>query len=393
MGDQTTFDAIVVGGGPAGSAAAYEIANAGKTVLLVEKKSFPRDKPCGGGLTVKTLKLYPFSIGEVIERATNELLIGRGLDRVELFDAPSTVCTFAVRSKLDRFCLDRAIDAGAEFEVASISDISQSESGVTLTLQGSRRVEAKYLIGADGATSQVRRECFPTLPNRRGFALEGLLPYSKLPSQPKAEFDFGWIKGGYGWVFPKGDHANVGIYTHDEDVKLSKDQLFDYSNRRLGNAELENVIGGAIPFGGARYRPQGRIVLAGDAAGMAEPLLGEGIHNAVKSGQAAGRAVIMALRSQRSFAAGYSLGLIDIRLDLERCHRAAEQFFYPQVDGMGYGALKFPITKMALMRGFAAGKTLYEITNTFFLAPLYPTCFPDSLRDFELKNASSVLGE
>lgn len=393
MGKNATFDAIVVGGGPAGSAAAFEIATAGKTVLLVEKRSFPRDKPCGGGLTVKTLKLYPFSVGEVIERATTELLIGRGLDRVEVFEGPSTVCAFSVRSRLDKFCLDRAIESGAEFKISPISDISQSNDGVSLTLGGTERVEAKFLIGADGATSQVRRECFPNLSTRRGFALEGLLPYSKLPSQPKAEFDFGWIKGGYGWVFPKGDHANVGIYTHDEDVKLSKDQLFDYSSRRLGNAELENVIGGAIPFGGAKYRPQGRIALAGDAAGMAEPLLGEGIHNAVKSGQAAGRAVVTALRSQRSFTAAYSLGLIDIRLDLERCHRAAEQFFYPQVDGMGYGALKFPITKMALMRGFAAGKTLYEITNTFFMAPLYPTCFPDSLRDFELRNASSVLGE
>ena len=380
---QTDFDVIVVGAGPSGTAAAFRLKRFGYQVLLLDKQQFPRVKPCGGGISIKALNLMPWSVAPVIERAVKKLGMGvssRATERYEVFEAQGYVCTFAVREAFDNFNFGKAVEAGVEFEHSSeLSEIDERGDFVRATL-GNKTITARYLIGADGANSTVRRLLSAGRWFYRGFAMEGLVSYADVGAEPLAAFFFGKVANGYGWLFPKGDHINVGLYTWDNTVTLSKEQLRAYSIDRIESDKLERIIGFPIGFGGRNYvQNRERIILVGDAAGFAEPLLGEGIHNALKSGQAAASAII-AFDDGRSSSLrlAYKKELGPIHNDLARCENL-KSFFYGNLAGIGYGALRFPVSKIALMRGFAAGKTMYELTNTFFLSPLFRPAQPPAL--------------
>jgi len=383
---QTDFDVIVVGAGPSGTTAAFRLKRFGYRVLLLDKQQFPRVKPCGGGISIKALNLMPWSVAPVIERAVKKLGMGvtsPATERFEVFEAEGHVCAFAVREAFDRFNFEKPIVAGVEFEhTAELSGIDERSDFVRAIL-GNKTITARYLIGADGANSTVRRLLGAGRWFYRGFALEGSVAYSDVPTEPLAEFFFGKVENGYGWLFPKGDHVNVGIYTWDDTVTLSKEQLRAYSLDRIDTERLEHIVGFPIGFGGRNYvQNRERVILVGDAAGFAEPLLGEGIYNALKSGQAAASA-IMAFDDGRSSSLrlAYKKELDPIYNDLTRCEDLKD-FFYANLDGIGYGVLNFPVSKTALMRGFAAGRTMYELTNTFFLSPFFEPAQPPGLREF-----------
>ena len=369
------FDAIVVGAGPAGTAAAYDLHCAGHRVLLVDRRSFPRMKPCGGGITIKTLKRLRWAVTPVLETATRRLRMGvSGVARPRqaVFEAGSDVCTFAVRAAFDAYNLDRVVEAGVQFQrVDGISSIAVDGHGVRAAF-GDRTVSAKYLVGADGANSTVRRLTGPAPWFRRGFAIEGLVPNAAIGEPPIAQFLFGQVRHGYGWLFPKRDHVNAGIYTWDDAVTLGKDQLTAYVRDRLGVDAVDHMVGFPIGFG-AHTAPRGseRIVLVGDAGGFAEPLLGEGIHNAVKSGQAAA-AAIDAVESGRAVRLpdAYRHATAPIRSDLATYERA-KRLFYAGSGAAGFRALGARPVRTAMMRGFAAGLTLDEIVRPFPFSLLY----------------------
>jgi geranylgeranyl reductase family protein len=370
---RTDFDVIVVGAGPSGTAAAYRLKRFGYRVLLVDKQQFPRVKPCGGGISIKALNLIPWSIGPVIERAGKKLGIGvsgANTERFEEFECDGYVCTFAVREKFDQFNFEKTLEIGVEFEqLGELTEIDERRDFVRLAI-GPRMITSRYVIGADGANSSVRRLLNMGSYFYRGFAIEGLVDCALIGAEPTAEFFFGKVQNGYGWLFPKADHINVGLYTWDDRVTLSKEQLRAYALGRIGTDRLNQIVGFPIGFGGQRYvQSRDRVALAGDAAGFAEPLLGEGIYNALKSGQAAASAFI-ALDSGRenSLRRAYNRELGPIFNDLTRCEDL-KRFFYSNLNGIGYGGLSFPVIKTALMRGAAAGKTMYELTDTFFCRP------------------------
>src|SRR5262245_42899756 len=393
------FDVAIVGAGPSGTAAGYQLVRQGLRVLMLDRHTFPRMKPCGGGLTIKALNLMPYSVGPVLEQATNKLGMGvkgeSGRKRFEVFKTEGHVCAFAVRQAFDRFNFERTMAAGATFDqIRNISQIDERQDEVRITADG-RRIAARYLIGADGANSVVRKLATKATWFQRGFAIEGLVPYGLIGREPLAEFFFGYVPNGYGWLFPKGDHVNVGIYTYDDNVSLSKDQLRAYALDRLGTDKLEQIAGYPLGFGGRRYAPASdRVVLVGDAAGFSEPLLGEGIHNALKSGQIAAKAIVsVETRAERDLRSAYRSGLRPVINDVARCDDLARNFFYRNLDGIVFGALSFPISKATLMWGFAAGKTMYEITNTFFLSPFYSVTVPPSLQDYLSRTVASASGQ
>jgi geranylgeranyl reductase family protein len=384
------YDVVIIGAGPAGTAAAHRLATHGLDVLLVDRTAFPRPKPCAGGLTLKSLALLPYSIASVLQRSTSDMTIGLRTGNGEFesqFSNGETICTFAVRQAFDQFNFEEATSIGVDFRIAkAISGISMDEGGVTVHADG-KTIHARYLIGADGANSIVRRLCKTEMPFFRGFALEGIVPYAPSIPAPRAEIYFGVVDHGYGWLFPKGDHFNVGIYTCDANVSLSKSRLRSYSYERLGTERIKHMVGYPIGFGGDRYRPSsGQVVLVGDAGGFAEPLLGEGLHNALKTGQEAAQAIVDIEATglpPRSLAVHFDKRIGHIRTDVRRCRRIAFRLFYPNLVRAGRRALDLPIAKPALLNGFAAGKTMREITNTFLWSALYKPARPQSLVEFE----------
>ncbi len=357
-----TFDAVIVGGGPSGCAAAYDLAGAGLDVLVLDKKEFPRFKPCAGAVTIKALKLLRYSADPVIKEVIYGKVVGLGARRETLLQGSNPICVTTIRTELDEFCLKQTLNQGAGFEVIpGIKKIIEDKNSVTLTDMNGRAYHSKYLIGADGAHSQVRKITGQFRPDSAAIALEGIVPLEKCRFKPNMTFDYGVVRKGYGWLIPKRDHVNVGLYTAiPGKVKITRDQLLDYTEKRIGARDIEHIVGFPIGTGGEYYTPgSSRIFLVGDAAGFAEPLWGEGIHNAIKSGQAGARAVIMAVKSGADAKQEYTAAVYDVKQDIRTCKRLSN-VFYSQLS-ISYALLKNRHIRTAVLEGFAAGMTVSEI--------------------------------
>lgn len=376
------YDVIVVGAGQAGSACAYDLATAGLSVLLLDRREFPRFKACAGGVTTKALHRYRFSIAPVIRQVESDLRISMYLQRETTLKGPAPICAMTVRTELDELCFRQALNAGARFEkIGPIRAVDESADAVSLTLDDGRILRARYLVGADGAHSQVRKLTKTFTPDRTAVAMEGIVQLPAGVPLPVTTFDFGVVGQGYGWLFPKGDHVNVGIYTRrPEEVEFSKDQLRDYVLKRLGvhGEAIEHLVGFPIGTGGELYQPTSeRVLLAGDAAGMAEALLGEGIHNALLTGQMAANAIVLALAGNASARVLYDEYSAIVRGDIDNCRSLAKLFykFLP----ISYGILRHVVAD-TLVNGFASGMTTTGCKRAFFTRkPRYDFTPPMSL--------------
>lgn len=372
--ERMNYDAIVVGAGPAGCAAAYDLAVAGHSVLLLDKVPFPRSKACAGALTIKTLKALRYSIEPVIKGWCTNFIAGRGTDLAQPFHGKHPIAGMTVRSEFDHFCLQKTIAAGAQFRIIPrIREVAEYPDQIVLHTD-SVALTARFLVGADGATSRIRKMTNQFSTIKFGVALEAMAPL-KHTDLHAVEFDFGVIESGYGWIFPKDNHYNVGLYTKFKSAAFSKDALKDYLCKKLGDESLTNFAGCSIGLGGETYTPSSqRILLAGDAAGLTDPLLGEGISNAIKSGQAAASAIHLELSRGVPVLQTFTKELKVIQDDLVAINRWTE-WFYSDLH-QGYQALTLPIVRYALMKGFASGRTFRFIRRFFFLSPFFRAKFP-----------------
>src|ERR1700744_570265 len=145
------WDAIVVGAGPAGCATAYDLAVAGQSVLLVDKKDFPRDKACAGGLTMKAVKALRYSIEPVVRQTVQRVQLEDGRLSSSL-KSRAPICVMTVRSELDEYCLGKTIKAGAHFHrIGALQEIMFSKDAVQLVTDG-ETYRARFLVGAYGSS-------------------------------------------------------------------------------------------------------------------------------------------------------------------------------------------------------------------------------------------------
>ena len=313
----TRADVVVVGAGPGGSTAAYELASAGADVLLLDRARFPRDKPCGGGVLVSAVNLLPFSLDPVTERTITSFRVRyrRGAESEHRYERPLALMT--QRSRLDAYMVEQATDAGADFHDASgVRSVEQQHGTVTIRLAAGDLIEAGALIAADGANGVVRRALgLPRL--RAAVALEGNAARSSAAASGRwtdtVGLELGSMPGGYGWVFPKGDHCNVGVGGFPSAATSLRRELAAY-------ARVESFDPNSLSDLRAHHLPlrdpesalvHGATAFVGDAAGLVDPLSGEGIGNAIRSGQLAAQAV-------REYFDGKSSDLVAYQLAIER---------------------------------------------------------------------------
>ena len=292
-------DVIVVGAGPAGSTAAREIASRGAGVMLLDRARFPRDKPCGGGVTIRTAGLLPFSLDPVIEATvdTAHLRLRDGKEVTRRHTRPMTYMT--QRSRLDHFLVEHAQAAGVEFRDGQpVKQVLRRPDGsYEARLRDGSIHRARVVIGADGANGVVALNLGYESPVESAVALEGNVHYPEgIPERYRSAvvLNLSFVPGGYGWVFPKGDHVNVGVGGWKAQVGTHLRRDLDRFCELYGfdPADVTQLRGHHLPLTrpGSLVAAGGSAVI-GDAAGFVDPLSGEGIHGAVASGIAVAPAV------------------------------------------------------------------------------------------------------
>ena len=286
------FDAIVVGAGPAGSTAAHRLAAAGASVLLLDRARFPRDKPCGGGLTGRAVRQLPCPVDPVVEDEVTRVRLRAGYrgGYERRSDRPLVLLT--QRSRLDAFLAERAAAGGADFRDGVRVD---EVEGTTVRMNG-RRATGEVVLGADGANGVVARSLGLANEIEHGVALEGNAPYDPA-YRGTMLLEFGVVPGGYGWLFPKAEHVNVGVGGWAREGPRLRDHLRRLCDAYgLDPARLTGVRGHRLPM----RRPEavlarGRAALIGDAAGLVDPFSGDGIYEALLSARLAADAALEVL--------------------------------------------------------------------------------------------------
>ena len=304
------YDVIVVGAGPAGSTTARECSSKGLSVLLLDRAEFPRDKPCGGAVTVRAAEELPFDLDPVVERVMLGMYLS--VNRTEGFYRRSKreLAYFTQRRNLDTFLVERATEAGASLrERAVVRDVETRESH-TIVRTDDESFEARTLVAADGANGRTARLAGLDVAFVQGLALEGnVTPPDDCAGgwEDVMCLDVGGPPGGYGWMFPKGDHLNIGVGGFRQvgpNIRESLDQLVRFYG--FDSSDLWGVRGHHLPLRRSNSSLVcGNVILVGDAAGLLDPLTGEGIYAAIWSGKAAARHIAAYLGGEVTDLDGY----------------------------------------------------------------------------------------
>ncbi|HHQ45288.1 MAG TPA: geranylgeranyl reductase family protein [Candidatus Altiarchaeales archaeon] len=291
------YDVIVAGAGPAGSTTARYCALYGLKTLLLDKAAFPRDKPCGGGITVRCMNLLEDIPKHIKEKECNTIRMHYKKNNFEkTYD--KTLVTTVERVNLDKHLLDKAASAGADvIPKSKVEGFFASSNRVEVEASGGT-YSASVLVGADGVNSKISR----LLGNRQSQSRYILTCEAEISASPgmlqkqgdAIDFYFDAVSYGYGWVFPKKKCLNVGVgCLLGEGQKIKKS--FDTLIRRIGLPNLTPPKYALIPYGDFNKKiVADNTLLVGDAAGFGEPLTGEGLYYAVRSGKLAAETIASA---------------------------------------------------------------------------------------------------
>lgn len=313
----------VVGSGPGGSTTARYLARRGLSVVLIDRDTFPRDKPCGGGFSESIMREFPY-----LAARQKEFL--QGVARVGVLHSPNRMIVLkgrvdmalALRTDFDHVLHEFAIEAGANPLLGKrVKDVLFKDDHVTVSLSDGSTLDSRFIVGADGANSIVARKA--DLHRRWDPSAITACRVAEIPAPTEdilgrytedLHYHFFANLGGlpgYGWIFPKRETINVGlgiVGTHAEGLPRMFDSFVRYLKRsRLlpDSPDLSRARGALVPTGGPiSHTTKGRCLLVGDSAGMVSPLTGGGIGYAMKAARYAAGVITKAIEHDDPTTAG-----------------------------------------------------------------------------------------
>lgn len=301
------YDIFVVGGGPSGATAAEDAARAGARVGLLDRAG--RIKPCGGAIPPRLIADFAIPDAQLVAKIQTARMIsptGRAVD----IPIENGFVGMVDREHFDEFLRVRAAGAGAERLTGTFLRIERDSDGTQVVWRDKAGAEvkssARVVIGADGARSAVARAEVPG-----GKEIPYVIAYHEIIAAPPANKDYdparcdvvydGRISPDfYGWVFPHGPHASVGMGTEVDGVDLKEATAALRAMSGLTGCATIRKEGAPIPLRPLDRWDNGRdVVLAGDAAGVVAPSSGEGIYYAMVGGRVAATAALAAIASRQ----------------------------------------------------------------------------------------------
>jgi geranylgeranyl reductase family protein len=287
-----SHDVIVVGAGPAGATLACELAKQGIGVLILEKEKLPRYKCCAGGVTARAAKLLNLDISQVVEDTIHEVSFVFKLGNPFRGQHSEPLIYTVMRDAFDHLLVRTAQQLGATLmDGHKVTKIQVGPEWVEV-FADSDVFRSQLVVGADGAYSVVARELTMSRAIEYLTAIESEIAVDGerlLQWKSRVQIDLGIIPGGYAWVFPKRNHLSIGVGCRASRAKdLNRRYQKFLSSLSIGNYTVSRSGSHLIPTctQGMLIRPD-RALLLGDAAGLTDPLTGEGIYYAIRSAQLA----------------------------------------------------------------------------------------------------------
>ncbi len=371
------FDCIVVGAGPAGGSAAYHLAKAGRSVLILEKATLPRYKPCGGGVSPSIAQWFDFDFSPAISCEVDTLRYTWNLeDPVDVKLENLDPIWMVRRDVFDHFIVQQAQKQGAELrdntEVTGIE--FKTDRWQVNTPNGS--VEGKYLIAADGAKGNMPKWLgFKDRKRRMAGALEVETPAENVDRV--IHFEFGLVKNGYIWNFPKQEGYSIGVGTFRGGESQDFKKILDTYGQGAFGVDVKQFPQYGHPLclwdGDQKLHTQNAL-LAGEAACVVDPMTAEGIRPSIFSGVKAAAAIQAALSGQTNALEQYTeVMTTEWGADMKWAQRLAGAFYqFPKV---AYKAgIKRPSASITMARILAgelsysdvAGRAIKKLSGSFF---------------------------
>ncbi|HPN32701.1 MAG TPA: geranylgeranyl reductase family protein [bacterium] len=303
-----TYDVIVIGAGPAGSSAARHTANNNLKTLLIDKSVFPRIKPCAAGLPKHIKEILDFDYSKVLKKISTATIFTFNMKSPVKIQNDEVKIEMTMRSDFDTLLVENAVNSGVEFRDGQRAVGIEEDIDSVKVITEKENYFAKYVIGADGAFSVVAKSLGLMKDRVMGWSINAEVYVSSGQLERHGDMvniEMGLVPAGYAWIFPKGDHLSCGIGTNmTKNIFNFKKYLFDYLNNHDSTKNYTKIFmkGHPLPHSYSEKIKinTNRVFLAGDAASLVEPLSGEGIYYAIKSGITAAKHILENIRINSS---------------------------------------------------------------------------------------------